>query len=217
MKKTIKSVLVLFMGATLMVSGFISCNKDNEPMELETQQDNVVDDSKILSDENFLAMKTAIDNVNNAIAQSLQQQNVSFEEFKTLYRQQNESRFANIFDDNSAFINKNMEAIKINYEALVAKYPELLTCVGCDYNLANSPDQVISSLNTLNGDGFASLAQRSGTFSCGWQYYVCIAAVGLPAAACVIGSAGSGLVSGLCVAGFGAGALLCLDSYCTRV
>jgi hypothetical protein len=206
----------LLLSMTLMV--FSACENSNTALENQQELSAEIDDEVILKDINFIQMKKAIDAMNTAIASSLQQQNISFDEFKQLYQDQNEARFNSIFNDQTAMITKNLQIAKKNYEALVEKYPQILFCTSCDYNQNPDTDEIAAKLNSLTSSPFEDYL-REPAYSCRWQFYVCLAAAGFPAFACIIASTGltAGLVSGLCVAGFGAAAVLCLDGNCTRV
>jgi hypothetical protein len=206
----------LLLSMTLMV--FSACENSNTALENQQELSAEIDDEVILKDINFIQMKKAIDAMNTAIASSLQQQNISFDEFKQLYQDQNEARFNSIFNDQTAMITKNLQIAKKNYEALVEKYPQILFCTSCDYNQNPDTDEIAAKLNSLTSSPLkitcvSLLILVDGNFMYALQQ------PGFPAFACIIASTGltAGLVSGLCVAGFGAAAVLCLDGNCTRV
>lgn len=201
-----KTIINIFIVTTLL----ISCENDKE--DINTIDSTSTDlDAQIEADPNYIAMKNAINNSMNSIQKSLKSTNTSMVEFKNIYLDQNLEKSAEIFNQSNEFILSNIEIADLNYQALLKKYPTLEKEVNCSFKLDMNRIEAEKALSGIEHSRFISqFSSKEG--DCGWRYYTCLAAVGAPALACAIST--GGMAAYLCVLGYGAGAILCFDSYC---
>ncbi|WP_299311475.1 hypothetical protein [uncultured Aquimarina sp.] len=204
------------MSCVLMLSlGITSCeSEETETNSIEAQIE--IDDKAIESDPDYLALEKLLINNISLVQSSLKSNNVSLVEYKKVIIAKDEEKMQEIFNNNQVKISENFLLAKMHYESLILKFPQIEQEVGTgvDYNNL-SKSETENLFQNLDKSDFLDVSfVGKNNRRCGWRYITCLLAVGLPAWACVIGGSPTIVVSAACIAGYGAGAILCMDSYC---
>ncbi|WP_299221957.1 hypothetical protein [uncultured Aquimarina sp.] len=204
------------MSCILMLSLVItSCeNEETGATSIEAQIE--IDDKAIESDPDYLALEKLLINNISLVQTSLKNNNVSLTEYKKVIIDKDEEKMQEIFDKNQIKISENFLLAKMHYESLISKFPQIEKEVGTgiDYNNLSKSEAENLFQNLDKSDFLDVTFIGKNNRRCGWRYITCLLAVGLPAWACVIGGSPTIVVSAACIAGYGAGAILCMDSYC---
>ncbi len=208
MKKTIVSCLIL--ASSLMFT--VSCN--DEPNVAEAPKEEVALDDVLPYDADFQQMQNLIDENTTLIKNALVKNNISLDELRGYYLNGDEEKLAEIFSEVGGKISDNLNSINVQFHTLETKYPTFGESVECSPLANMTKSDARLALADIHESTFISDA-NDRYYRCGWRYYVCLGSIGLPAAACFVGS--GGIIGAACLAGYGLGAILCADSYCTRI
>ncbi|GAA0725950.1 hypothetical protein GCM10009430_32380 [Aquimarina litoralis] len=194
-----------------------SCEKNEEVQSPQIQE---VSDEVIENDADFIALRDLLLNNVDLIKNSMIEEGVTLTEFKNVVIEDDQAKMQEFFEANQKEISQNFILAKTHYESLVAKYPIVAQEVNnaVDYSNMSKQDR-ISMFDGIDKSNFLSTssAAKNDRRQCSWRYYTCLISIGAPAFACVVGAGSTGVglvISYSCIIGFGAGAILCADSFC---